>query len=366
MFLYTVVILLAVFAAYISQKLKPYDHKGSQYNGEAGIFLFISFFALFLLSGFRFNVGTDYLPYIKWFEGINSGGKTYFEPGFTYLNKFIGFYTTKAQFVFIISSLITLLLIYAAIRKSSRYAALSVFLFCSMSFIFYSFNTTRQFIAIGISLFAWRYLVERDVLKYAASIALASMFHKTALLLIPVYFVINYRFKKTHYYIISAIAFASVRVQDLILKYVLDLYPVYANNDFILKRSAPSEIFILSTIFLGLLAIFLLKTNMISRDDPEIRISVNLIFFTGLAHTALLWVPSINRLSLYLDITYILIIPLLISKIKPKAWRLTAVAIIVLYTSLYTYVSIGLHNSNNALPYDSVLFHLPSSSNGGK
>lgn len=80
---------------------------------------------LVIISGTRVDVGVDHQAYVQLFKEINQGYSSFVESGFMWLNKTIGFFTGDAQWLFFVSSLLTIELILSiqfVIRKHGLYS----------------------------------------------------------------------------------------------------------------------------------------------------------------------------------------------------------------------------------------------------
>jgi hypothetical protein len=356
MILYIFVTVLACFFAYLSYKVK-YTQKDSDSKittPQSRILLVAAIVPLFLVSALRVNVGTDYPAYKAAFDSIAAGGTPVFEPGFNLLYSAILLFSNNAQWLFAISALITFYFIYKAISRDSANSALSIYLFCNLSFLYYSFNATRQFIAVSIILFALHYIIQRHFFKYVLSVFAAFLFHVSAIFMIPVYFLANLRYKRYQYVAIFTVALFALQIHERITNLIIYIYPQYDAAALTLYEASPSEIFILTNALFLLMSIILLKKNVISREDNSIRISINLAFFSFVMHTALFWIPLIDRASLYVDISLIIFIPIFIHKISSKNTRLKVIVFLIAFSTIYTFVSVALRGSHNALPYQSV------------
>jgi len=366
MFFYTLAIIASTFLAHLYQRLSSFKSDKQQISISRGFFFLASFFILFLISGLRVDVGSDYESYIFWFHRIADGATTYFEPGFVLLNHAVASFTNDAQWLFVASSFITLLLIFTAIRKYSVNPALSVFLYSALSFLFYSFNATRQFIAVGIIFLAYGHMIDRKWFKYMLYVLLAAAFHKTALFMAGIYLIINLKFTKLQYLFVTLLASTSIIFREPLLTFMTSLYPMYKDNEDFLNVVAFSEVFISTSVILLIVMIYYIKKGIMSLDNIKDRITFNSVFFILLVHTGLAWIPAINRISLYLDIALILIIPLLLAKIKNTEWRYLFTIAMMIFYFVYTFISIGLNNSNNVLPYNSIFTYSDRSYVGGK
>ena len=80
MIVYLLCILLSTLFAYLFMILKRISRKdflGSILKRISMIFYIISFVIIFVLSGFRKNVGIDYSSYSTWFNNIYIGEHSY-------------------------------------------------------------------------------------------------------------------------------------------------------------------------------------------------------------------------------------------------------------------------------------------------
>lgn len=318
------------------------------------IFYILSFIVIFCLSAFRFDVGIDYGSYSNWFDKMSTGIDAYFEPLFLLTVTIIQLFTDNTQWLFIVSSAITIGFIFASIHKQSSMPALSVFLFCTMGFLSHSFNLIRQFVAISIVLYSLHYLINKKIIKYVLLIIMAAMFHKTAIIMIPLYYLINRSYKRVEYLIITILAFLSLIFQNNIKSFLIEtFYSQYQDTDFIYQNITSIYYAIICAVLL-MLTIYLLYNNKMSLLDPKDNAIVNIVLLITLMHTFLTWVPLSNRISLYLDIFLIIIIPLYISYIDSRVRKVFALSVITVFFLSSAYKSLD-DNVNGVLPYQSTL-----------
>ena len=150
-----------------------------------------SFIWLFLFAALRYSFGNDYSGYHRWYTYIKNGGASPYdgEPLFTLLNAvspsyFLLVAFTSAVFVFVVYRL--------AERELNDFSfALAVFVFCINPYIFLmNLSAIRQSLATAVFIIAVEYAIKRKPIHYAALIIIASLFHKSALILFPIYFIV--------------------------------------------------------------------------------------------------------------------------------------------------------------------------------
>lgn len=151
--------------------------------------------SLILVSGLRYGVGTDYWRYVSIYQrashtdlGTLMSGK---DPGFTLLCWVLGNISANPQLIFLVTSTITNVLIVSTLRDFANPFEMGMFLYIGTYAYYGSFNATRQYIAAAIGFWAFRYLVQGKFIRYTLAVLVASTFHLSALLLIPVYFFVR-------------------------------------------------------------------------------------------------------------------------------------------------------------------------------
>ena len=160
------------------------------------LFLFVCFLQLLLIALFRNDLGFDYQMYTEGFyrmgmEGFSNLSYLDWEIGFVLFTKVIVFFTKNHVIYLAIISAICFACTGWFIYKFSKKIWLSVILYVNLYFFFLSMNFLRQSIAISITLFAWQFLQKKKFLPYLVIIIIAALFHTTALIMIPVYFIVK-------------------------------------------------------------------------------------------------------------------------------------------------------------------------------
>lgn len=156
------------------------------------------FIQLVMFSGLRgLNVGTDTISYLKIFNNVSPNFQVIrifnytVEPLFALLNGIIGWFNGSYQSLLIFSSFIINFLIFKSIVIHSSDKFLSLFLYVGLYQYYQSFNGIRQYIAVAIVLFSYKYVKKRQLSKFAICILSATSFHITAVVFIPFYFFYN-------------------------------------------------------------------------------------------------------------------------------------------------------------------------------
>ena len=115
------------------------------------------------------------------------------DEGFYFVSAIIKiFITENVKVYFLIVAAIQAFLLFRVYRKYSSRYAVSFFLFiASTDCISWMFNGMRQFVAVTITLLAFESIIEKKYIKAIIIILIASLFHQSALLVIPFVFVVQ-------------------------------------------------------------------------------------------------------------------------------------------------------------------------------
>ncbi|MBY8176897.1 EpsG family protein [Vibrio fluvialis] len=304
-----------------------------------------------IIAGFRYNVGTDFKTYVYFINLIKGGHDTYMEPGFEILIKLLIGSGFEEQSIFFISSLITLTFFYLFIIKHSKLYTLSVVIFFLFP-IFYlaSFNGVRQFIAIGFFLYSLRFILDRKILSYGLFILLGALFHKTILLMLPLYFLLDKKInlRKTILVSIFYISFVSFlpyvgRALGFPEKYFTDVLVTEGNN---YKALVFPFIFMVFYIFES-------KYNAKCNDN---NITYNMLFIGSLISITPLIssLPStpVIRMSSYFTPMVIVFFSNFSFLFRKSELRIMYYFVIVLLSFLYFYVTVFISGEKYSLvPY---------------
>lgn len=152
----------------------------------------LSAMPFFIVSAFRYDVGTDYLKrywydYNRTVQGINIPN---LEIGFKIIIKICIVFSKEPYILFVICSAIIIALIMYTVITKSKNPILSVIIFFLGGFFFDSLNIMRQYIAMSIVLFAYRFLLveNKKIILYILCVILAGTFHSSAYLMLILVF----------------------------------------------------------------------------------------------------------------------------------------------------------------------------------
>ena len=267
---------------------------------------------------------------------FNNEGK---EIGYTAFNKLISVFTDEFQWLLVVVAIIFFTVLCNFIYNNTKNTISVFFSLCLYQMLFYGFFSItgiRQTLAVAFVLWGFRFIKNRKIIYFLLTVLFASLFHKTALIALPFYYLARIKSVKTTLVIALIclpILLLFAREFAFLLADVVGDYATYAESTF---KGAGGPNYLILLLILVILT-FLKYRNLINMKDINVIPYINALAITVVL-APLVWVdPSFIRLSYYYSITLIALFPNLISFMyDPKESNsvFTITAIIILFTSL--------------------------------
>ncbi len=282
---------------------------------RAAYFL-LAFFALTLVSGLRVSVGYDYDTYAAFFEDIHAQGLLAFlgenprmEPGLFVLMAPIARFTQNPQWMFLAMAALCsgLLLLFVWRYVPPKYAWVSIYAFVGLTFFYGTMNLMRQSVAGLIALFCYPFVRDRRWAPYFALVLAAALFHRSALILIPFYWIANIPVGRASLCAYAAVGtalyFGITPLLRVVTRYV---YTNYDPASSILMQPGSATYVIVPALLLGFT--LLLQRPLLAADRR------NAVFVHAGALTLLCYVLMtrhflVERLALYFFLPVIWLLP---------------------------------------------------------
>ncbi len=230
-------------------------------------------------------------------------------------------------------------------RKYSTDYWTSIFLFvASTDYISWMFNGMRQFIAVTIIFAGFGLLLKKKYIPLVCIILLASTFHASALLMLPVIFVVQGKAWSKKMILFLAIALVVIFFVDRFTPILADLltdtqYEGITTNELWTNDDGTNIIRMLVYSVPAIFSLIGLK-YVRAADDPVINISVN-CSIVAMALYALSVATSgiyIGRLPIFTSLMGYIALPWLIDHMFTKrSAQLVKVLMIVLYIGFFYY-----------------------------
>lgn len=175
-----------------------------QHNSKINNVLFWSCaIILIILTSIRdFTVGADTLNYCEGFLYLRQlplsiALRFGWERGYVFINWLLGHFFNDARALLVFMAIFILIPIFKWIKRESQYPLLSLVIFVSMGMWNSSMFILRQWCAMAILTYSYKYIKERNFLKFIFIVLIAMMFHRTAAIFILAYFIEDISISKT-------------------------------------------------------------------------------------------------------------------------------------------------------------------------
>lgn len=280
---------------------------------------------LVLFAGLRDRaVGTDTGNYVYWFEIVNSYADNWSttEIGYRGLTALSATLSNNYAILLILIALLAVSSYITTIVKLNRQYDISIFLLVTSGCYTFFFNGARQGIAASICFLALPWLLKRRPIPYFLLVGTAALFHHTALIAGPLYFLARPTFSRMQIAVYVVGLFLAVELLPFFVHFVSEnIDNKYANYA---DRSEGGGI--ITVIFLTIqgAALFLLRKIIDDREGCYTRL-LN-IYLIGLLPSIAAVLSNVNpsgilRLHLYFSQAGILLWPMLFENFRRTPLR---------------------------------------------
>lgn len=387
----TVAVVTALLASLVDSHPTRQSHTLTRQQLCNRVCLTAIFLILFLLSACRLNVGNDYAKYVEFMHLVNCDAYVPTEIGFNLLVKLIYSLSGYENFllVFAFYSFVTVLFFLLAMYEQSDEFGLTFFLFMTLGYYFQTFSTVRYYLALALALYSMKFVLRRQWGRFVILILLGATFHKSLLVVIPLYFLASLRWKKWQLAIAAVFCTTFLFMQDFYLKLVVFLYPTYEDTEYLEGGTSYISILRCAAVLAFAGIVYLMRrreagnkndTDVANsgKDETGINGEKNVTnieegeawnrrfrFYTYLNLGALIlyvfcsFLPIISRIGYYLMVSQILFLPRLLKAVPDKKWRRLFRAGLLLAAVVYfaMYLKKGANDGVLILPYKTFFFH---------
>lgn len=235
--IYTIVMFTMMAFANFSCK----QNKFKQYTSVFHWHYLLPILLFTFVFGIRYDVGVDYLNYLKLYEMSNNGFEIEKEYLFKHLTTFFANNNIHFSLYFSLFTFLQIFFIYATFKNRPIILLFLIFILFTGRYFIDWMNLIRQSIAFCVFVYSTKYIIEKKILYFTLFILFASLFHKSAIILLLLYpFLKNNRdyFKNVILQLfILAIAFAIRGFQTWVEKFqfinelfLVTDYEKYINN----------------------------------------------------------------------------------------------------------------------------------------
>ena len=342
-----VVFCISMISAFFGQAV-PGRRKNALGKLKPNIFAFIiPALVMILYAGLRNNIG-DTIYYVHTYHLLEDGAAV--KPVFgqsAYLFEMFQYLLIKDgveySTLIMISSVITIFSFMLLFYNFSVHYAFSVFLFFTMGIYVSTMNGIRQYIATAIILLGAKYIFsakKSDFLKLLPLILLASLFHSSAVILIPIYFLCRRRAWSAPTFISVFVSIVGLIFISMFLPSFLSIledtaYSNYADGWFTSGNETGTGLMrvIFNCLPTLLAAVF---SKQIRQFGPIADILINI----SLVHSAIYILASYNwifaRFAFYTYAFVVLLMAMIfVSIIRDKKYRFLAFILFIVYFAFF-------------------------------
>lgn len=335
------VFLLAFFSRFLSTNVSL-NGSGTLVNIQPNkLIALFSIVPFIVVAGLRNNIGDT--PFYMHTYNINDFTWDYISAqddiGFGILQMILKSYSQDPQILIFTTAFVTNLLIILVFYKYSKVVELSIYVYITGGLFLVTMNGIRQCLAAAIIFSATKFLIEGNKVKYILVVVFASFFHQSALVLIPVYFLV--RFKPWTKATLVLLVFSVLIVigfstfSTLLFSAIEDSqYGVYSSFD----EGGASVIRVL--VFAAPIVIAFFGREKLREVFPQSDVFVNMAL-VGLCFMIIStanWIFA--RFNIYFELYQLVLVSWILQVFKEKDRKLVYYILLVLYFAYYYFESV--------------------------
>jgi hypothetical protein len=310
---------------------------------------------LILFAGFRDMIGGfDIYIYGQFYEMDYRIILVFdaFEPGFRLFAVLLKLIVDKREFFFFIIAIGMMCMHLKAIKSGSNLVYFAIFIyFCK--FYLFSFIYLRQGLAMGFLWLSIPYLLDKKYIKAVLLFGLAYVFHKSALVFMPMLFISNRRFSSVQLLlgiVFFAVIFASPLGQ-LVSRLVADTTENSKLNLYAEKHSSINIFYVIELVMFVSLA-FIFKKYFYQYKQT-------MLIFNGFVFYMLMSIVGLTnasfvRLAWYYFIFVVLAIPYMYSFLQDAKLKTVFKSLTFLYFSAIFFRLLIVFDNGDFMPYKTI------------
>lgn len=237
---------------------------------------------LTLFVGLRYHTGADWSGYIKIFNKSLSANSNYmgYEPGYIVLNKLFKVIFNNYYVLQFACSLFFIFAVSRFYRKETNFPITALLILVCLLLFEIFMAQVRQSIAVAIIILGANYIFDRKILHFLCIVFIASLFHISAIVAIPLYFLYRNWGKIVPIIIIVAtnIIFFFPKIIKYVVLWIVPILPTrlatisedYFNTSFAEQVEFSSGLF-----YIGQTILIILVVSFVKIKDNKMAFFVN-------------------------------------------------------------------------------------------
>lgn len=328
---------------------------------DKGILKAVSFWSiiasLIFLSSIRWETGPDWESYLYFFRDINlytsTPGLNLIEPGYTLLNLWVASISNNYTVLLTLLAILTIGIKANVFFKHREIMMISLFLY--YCYYLADIASVRQFLAISITLFSTRFILNKKVLPFILLVLAAVSIHISAVVFFFAYPLYHIRYSR--YFLIGCIGFSFVlgmiNISEIIVERMVALFGLNSGTAEKLLRYGDQGIESTNSPYMSfllgfakrviVLPLFIFSVHTIrSEFQSKYKGYLNLLIFGNVIYFLFaLSIPVITRLSVYFLIYELFLWAYLLISIKDLRLKFLMLALVILFGAfrLYSFIA---------------------------
>ena len=277
-------------------------------------FIILALLPIFFLMALRnpYSYTGDVYNYHRYFMNV---GKTNwanifslidrFEVGYVVLNKILYTICPWDQAIIVFEAAFCLISVGIFIYRNTDQPFYSILAYMSLGIMNMQMTGFRQGLAISMLMYSVEFIKRKKVVRFAIIVVLAALFHKTSIIFLFAYFVLNRRLSIPWQIVLAGFTVAAGYFMGIILKFSIDLFEL---DEYSLGY--PGSIFggiVMIIFFISVLIISFINNNRKTKKEDYLFLNMTEVgvFIYILRYIAL----SMERISLYFSFGFINALP---------------------------------------------------------
>jgi len=305
-------------------------------------FIFGALASLVTIAGLRSNIGDTYsykyayeFNDYTWDLILSEKDK-----GFGILQMLLQDYVSDdPQILIFVTALLTNALIVFVLYNYSRMIEISLYVYITGGLFLVSMNGIRQVLAAAIAFTAIHFLIKRNWMGYTLLIIGASFFHQSALILIPIYFIVQLKeWSKATFLMLTAAVLIVLGYEvfsELLFQAIEDTQ--YGHYRTFSEGGANKLRVVVAGVPLLIAFIGRKKFREIS-PHSNVIVNMSLLGFVFMLISTQNWIFA--RFSIYFELYQLLLISWIVKLFREKDGKFIYLGILVCYFIFYYYDSV--------------------------
>jgi hypothetical protein len=217
------------------------------------------------------------------------------ERGFYFFSWLLAKISRAPQLLIFTTSAFNVFCAYNFIKKNSEDKEISFMAFVCLGSLTFSMNGMRQALAMSICLLSYEFVKKRKLIPFLITVLIAVLFHKTAIVFLPVYFLYKIKFNATG----ITVVFASLAGFVIFANNIAILFDDIADADYALGAAVESGGFVTIAIYVICIVAMLMKCKRL-KENENVRCAFNMTVFGMIMYSARYFsVQMYERISYY-------------------------------------------------------------------